>query len=77
MSLPFFLLLSAIGSAVWTSLLAGAGYLLGKNYEAVEAYVGPVSNVVLGLIVIVYIYRVVTFEAKGEPDASEPSEAEG
>ncbi len=77
MSLPIFLLLSAIGSLVWTSLLAGAGYLLGKNYEAVEAYVGPVSNVVLGLIVIIYIYRVVTFEAKDEPDASEPSEAEG
>lgn len=62
MPIGTFLIFSAIGSAIWTSLLALAGYLLGQNYEAVEGYVGPVSNAVLAVIVLFYIYRVVTFE---------------
>lgn len=77
MSLLIFLSLSAIGSAIWTGFLAGAGYLLGRNYDAVSAYVGPVSNTILVLIVMLYIYRVVTFHAKDEPDTSEPAEADG
>ncbi|NDV85572.1 DedA family protein [Aurantimonas aggregata] len=62
MSIGTFLIFSAIGSAIWTALLAFAGYLLGQNYEAVEGYVGPVSNTVLVVIVVFYVYRVVTFE---------------
>ena len=34
----------------------------GQNYEAVESYVGPVSNAVLIAIVGFYIYRVATFD---------------
>jgi len=54
-----FLLLSAIGTAAWTSLLAFAGRILGQRYSAIEQYVGPVSSLVMGLIVITYIVRVV------------------
>ena len=57
-----FLIYSAIGSAVWTSILAFAGYFLRAQYEAVGTYVGPVSNAVLAIIVVVYIYRVWTFD---------------
>ena len=36
MPLPSFLIYSTIGSGLWATLLAGAGYLLGNNYEVVE-----------------------------------------
>jgi membrane protein DedA with SNARE-associated domain len=59
MSMPLFLTYSAVGSAMWTTLLGYAGYLLGENYDKVEKYVGPATYVVLGLFVAIYIYRVV------------------
>ncbi len=52
MPLPSFLIYSAIGSGLWATLLAGAGYLLGNNYEVVEQYVGPVGTGVVALLVV-------------------------
>ncbi|HWT30004.1 MAG TPA: DedA family protein [Propylenella sp.] len=60
-----FLLYSAIGTAAWTTILALLGYGLGSQYERVGAWVDPVSYGVLGLIVLIYLYRVVTFK-KGQ-----------
>jgi membrane protein DedA with SNARE-associated domain len=62
--MPFwqFLAFSAIGTLIWTAALALAGYLLGQAYSVVADYVDPVSTAVLVLIVIAYIYRVVTFK---------------
>ena len=60
MALPKFLLYSAIGSGLWAALLAGAGYLLGDNYEQVGRYVGPVGTVLLALLVayaVVWVLR--------------------
>lgn len=68
MSLGRFLLYSAIGTMVWTGLLAVAGYLLESQYTRVQAYVGPVANVVVAGIVLVYLYRLVTFRSR-EPAA--------
>ncbi len=51
---------TALGTGVWTSLLGGAGYLLEDQYGRVAGYLNPLSNVVLGLIVAWYLYRVVT-----------------
>lgn len=62
MPLGRFLLLTTIGSAIWTSALALAGYALGSQYSAVERYVGPVANVVFGAVVVIYLYRVATFD---------------
>jgi membrane protein DedA with SNARE-associated domain len=53
-----FLLYTAAGSAVWISLLAGAGYILEENYEAVEHWLNPVTTVVVVAIVGLYLYRV-------------------
>jgi membrane protein DedA with SNARE-associated domain len=50
MNLPLFLLYSAIGTGLWAAFLAYLGYLLGKNYEQVDAYLGPVSYIVLGAL---------------------------
>ncbi|WP_152045959.1 DedA family protein [Aureimonas psammosilenae] len=62
--MPFwmFLAVSAVGTLVWTAGLAIAGYMLGQNYEAIDGYVGPVSNAVIIGVVVLYLYRVVTFK---------------
>ena len=62
MPLVPFLVVSAVGSFLWTALLTGAGYLLEANYEQVEQWMGPVSKAVLLLMVSFYLYRVVTFK---------------
>jgi membrane protein DedA with SNARE-associated domain len=64
MPLPRFLAYTTAGTALWTGFLAGAGYLLQDQYTQVADYVNPVSNAVVGLIVLYYIYRVVTFRRR-------------
>ncbi|HEX8552978.1 MAG TPA: DedA family protein [Abditibacteriaceae bacterium] len=50
---------TALGSAIWSGLLAGAGYGLGANFKNVDKWLSPLSYVVLALIVALYIYRFV------------------
>lgn len=64
MVLPRFLVYSAVGTAIWTSLLALAGYYLGQAYTSVQGYVEPLSNAVLIAIAAVYLYRVATFDRR-------------
>ncbi|MER7621767.1 DedA family protein [Streptomyces sp. NPDC126503] len=47
-----FLLLTALGSLIWNSVLITAGYLLGDQWDLVERYVGILSKVVLVLAVV-------------------------
>jgi membrane protein DedA with SNARE-associated domain len=54
-----FLGYSAVGSAIWTGALATAGYALGARYANVSMYIGPVSNGVLAVVALVYIWRLV------------------
>lgn len=61
-----FLLYSSIGTLAWSALLATAGYMLEDRFERVEAYLNPVSTVVVGAIVLWYVVRVITFSARGE-----------
>jgi membrane protein DedA with SNARE-associated domain len=61
MPLPSFLAWSALGTLMWTALLAGAGFLLQSQYELVADYLNPASTVLIALIVAWYLYRVVTF----------------
>lgn len=56
-----FLLYSTLGTVVWTTFLAGTGYLLQEQYAKVSDYLNPVSYMVVGSIVIGYLYRVATF----------------
>ena len=53
-----FLLASTLGTAIWTALLAGAGYKLGENVDDIERFVGPASNAVLAVLAIGYLWRV-------------------
>ncbi len=64
MPLGSFLLYSAAGTILWTALLATAGYLLQSQYDKVGHWMNPISNVVIGLVVLGYIYRVVRFRQR-------------
>jgi membrane protein DedA with SNARE-associated domain len=66
MSLRRFLVFSTIGTAGWSAALAGAGYALGSQFGEVEKILGPLSMVVIGLIVAIYIWRLVTWKPKPE-----------
>lgn len=61
MRLPPFLIYSGIGTLIWTALLGGAGFLLGTQYRRVVDWLDPVSDVVIGILILWYIYRVATF----------------
>lgn len=47
-----FVTLTAIGSGVWNALFIWLGWVLGENWGVVERYLGPVSYVVIGLVVV-------------------------
>ena len=57
-----FVLYTTAGTVAWTAALTYAGVLLGRNYEAVERYLGPASWVVVGGIVAWYLYKVITYD---------------
>lgn len=58
-----FLLYSTLGSLIWTVLLTVSGYLLHANYTLVGDWIDPISKGVVLLVILVYIYRVVTWKA--------------
>jgi membrane protein DedA with SNARE-associated domain len=66
MPLGKFLAYSTVGTAMWSGILAAAGYMLQDQYRNVAAWVNPVTNIVIGFIVVWYAYRVITFRPKEE-----------
>lgn len=56
-----FLILSTIGSLGWVTFLTLAGYFLGRNNTLVQDWLSPVSNAIVVAIVLIYVYRVITF----------------
>jgi membrane protein DedA with SNARE-associated domain/uncharacterized membrane protein YkvA (DUF1232 family) len=59
MPLVPFLVYSSIGSLLWTAALAAAGYLLESNYRLVGDYLDLASRIIIGLIVVTYVYRLI------------------
>jgi membrane protein DedA with SNARE-associated domain len=57
-----FLIVSAIGTTIWTAILTGAGYLLHEQYDLVEGWVDPVSTAVVAVAIVIYIWRFVTWK---------------
>lgn len=68
MPMPTFLLLTTIGSLIWTSVLTAAGYALESQYDRVETYVDPLSKVVVFGAVGIYVARMAWRLVKGRPD---------
>jgi membrane protein DedA with SNARE-associated domain len=59
-----FLTYSSIGTVIWTTFLALFGYAVGSRYAALEGWLDPISYGVIALVVIVYLWRVVTFRPR-------------
>ncbi len=60
MHMPTFLFYTALGTALWTALLAYLGVLLGDNYEQIANVLGSVGNVVwmvIGVVVVIWAVR--------------------
>lgn len=54
-----FLLLTAMGSALWSGFLAVAGFQLAQNFRELETYLGPLSKVALGVLLLAWLYHVI------------------
>ena len=57
--LPF-LILTGLGSFIWSAILAYAGFVLGANYHKVANYVSAISHYIIigaGLIILFVIYK--------------------
>ena len=55
-----FLLYTSLGTTLWSGLLAVAGYQLGANYEQIEGWIAPISQIILGiciLLAVIFILR--------------------
>ena len=59
MRLSSFVIWSTIGTAGWTALLTISGWVLGRNFDRVDDYVGPVSMAVIVIIIAAYLWRVI------------------
>lgn len=52
MPLLRFIVLTTIGSGVWNAAFIALGWVLGENWGEVQGWLGPVSYVVIGLLVV-------------------------
>lgn len=62
MSLPVFLLASTSGALIWNTILTMAGFILHEHYEVIEVVLDPLSYIVLGLVVVLYLLKVITWK---------------
>jgi membrane protein DedA with SNARE-associated domain len=72
MRLKSFLIWSTIGTAGWSSALAIAGYMLGRRFGEIETILGPLSSAIIGLMVLFYLWRQLTWRKRhpaGEGEA--------
>lgn len=53
-----FLLLTAAGSALWSTFLATAGYQLAGRFRLLETYMGPLSKLIVGVLVLAWLFHV-------------------
>jgi membrane protein DedA with SNARE-associated domain len=59
-----FLIASTLGTALWTTLLAGAGFKLRENFADIGQVIAPISNTVLAVLIGVYVWRLLTHRAE-------------
>ena len=68
MRLKSFLFWSSVGTAGWSSGLAIAGYVLGRQFKDIEKVIGPLSMAIIAAIVGAYLWRQLTWR-KRHPEA--------
>lgn len=65
MRLMSFTIWSTLGTAIWTALIALAGWKLGSEVDDIEAWIGPLSTAVIVVIVIGYVWRLLVWKPGG------------
>ena len=61
--LPF-LLYTGLGSLLWTAALTISGSLLEAQFAKVEMWINPVTNVLLGGLLVLYVWRLLRPKAE-------------
>ena len=56
-----FVVWTLLGTGVWNSVLIGAGYILRNEFSQFDDYYGWVAIVMIGAVVGLYLYRVITW----------------
>ncbi len=64
MNFGLFSIYTFAGTLIWSSVLAGAGYLLGDNWDSISEYVSKYEKIIL----IVLIVIILLFAARGIRD---------
>jgi membrane protein DedA with SNARE-associated domain len=64
MPLPTFIILTALGSGIWNTILIGGGYLLGGQYHVFEGYLGYVDYVLLAGVALFLGWYLVSWDRK-------------
>lgn len=59
-----FILYTTIGSAIWNTMLVGAGYWMGTNFGVIEQWITPVVIAVFALAFAAYLWRVITWKPR-------------
>ena len=54
-----FLLWTFAGAGLWNVVFAGIGFQLGAQVDEIDQYTGPASLAIIGLIVVMYLVRVI------------------
>ena len=63
MPLVKFIPLTFAGTLLLEGALAFAGYKLGDRYQQIEHYLNPVTTGIFVILVVYYLYRVITFRS--------------
>ena len=62
MNFAAFTIYTLIGTTIWTGLLTYLGYFLKSNFAQVEEYLSPVSYLIFGILIIIYLVRVIGYK---------------
>jgi len=60
-----FLLWTSAGSAIWNAFLTWGGWYLGANFHELDRFIGPAAVVIMVGVVLVYLWRLVTWKVRG------------
>ena len=62
--LAVFIVFSGVGTAIWSGLLAFAGFRLGERHADIGALLDPISTTIFAAIAAWYVWRVATFRTR-------------
>ena len=61
MPLRKFLIWTSLGSLIWVTLLAYAGFIFGENYQNIETYLVQIKYFVKPVLILIFIYFLTKF----------------